>query len=237
MKGYGQFCPIAKGAEIFAERWTPLLLRELHAGTRNFNDLQRGVPLMSRSLLSKRLKELEAAGILERRIGDRGPQYHLTQAGEALRSLVHELGAWGLRFARSDLAGDELDPRGLMWDMRRRINEDKLPSRRVVVRFEFTDVPRASLRRTWLVLDRDGVDVSYRDPGSGDDLAVTTTVHAMSLVWLGDHPFEAVRDAGLITVTGTPELAEVFPQWLALSTLAGVERPRRPLPVPAAAAP
>jgi DNA-binding HxlR family transcriptional regulator len=119
MKGYGQFCPVAKGAEVFAERWTPLVLRELLCGSTHFSDLHRGVPLMSRSLLSLRLKQLEQIGVVERKHGPQGPQYHLTQAGREFAPIVRQLGEWGQRWFRSRYVRDELDVTLLMWDMRR----------------------------------------------------------------------------------------------------------------------
>jgi DNA-binding HxlR family transcriptional regulator len=181
MSGYGQFCPVAKASEVLAERWTPLVVRELLCGSHRFNELQRGVPLMSRSLLVKRLRDLELAGVIERRpSGDgRGSEYHLTEAGEELRPIIMGLGAWGQRWARSDLSRADLDPRLLMWDMQRNIDTDALPSRRVVVRFRFTDAAPGLPRVTWLILDRDQVDVCYKDPGFEIDLVVAGRLRAL----------------------------------------------------------
>jgi DNA-binding HxlR family transcriptional regulator len=126
MSGYGQFCPVATASEVLAERWTPLVVRELLCGSHRFNELQRGVPLMSRSLLAKRLRELERAGVIERRrsADGRGHNYHLTEAGEELRPIIMGLGAWGQRWARSELSRADLDPRLLMWDMQRNIETE-----------------------------------------------------------------------------------------------------------------
>jgi DNA-binding HxlR family transcriptional regulator len=145
MGGYRQFCPVAKAAEIVAERWTPLVLRELLCGSRRFADLHRGVPLMSRALLTQRLRQLEDAGIVQStpKARGRGREYALTQAGRELRPVIEQLGEWGQRWARSQLGREDLDPGLLIWDIHRRVNLDRLPERRVVVRFDFGGVPRA----------------------------------------------------------------------------------------------
>jgi DNA-binding HxlR family transcriptional regulator len=140
---YGQFCPVAKAAEIFATRWTPLILRELMAGAHGFNDIQRGVPLISRAVLVARLRELEAQGVIERRrrADGTGHEYWLTPAGDGFRSIVNELGRWGMTYTRDRIRRADLDPGFLMWGLRRRADVSTLPDHRIVVRFEF-------LRRT-----------------------------------------------------------------------------------------
>jgi DNA-binding HxlR family transcriptional regulator len=234
MSGYGQFCPVAKASEVLAERWTPLVVRELLCGSHRFNALQRGLPLMSRSLLAKRLRELELAGVIERRpSGDgRGSEYHLTEAGEELRPIIMGLGAWGQRWARSKVSRADLDPRLLMWDMQRNIDIEALPPHRVVVRFRFTDVSPGRPRVTWLILDGDQVDVCYKDPGYDVDLVVAGRLRALVGVWLGDTTMSAVIRAGELQVEGTRRLADAFPSWLRRSIFAGVERPEI-TPVPA----
>ena len=227
VRGYGQFCPVAKASEVLAERWTPLVVRELLCGSHRFNDLQRGVPLMSRSLLAKRLRELERAGVVERRQrGDgRGPGYHLTAAGEELRPIIRGLGTWGQRWARSEVSREDLDPRLLMWDMQRNIATEALPNRRVVVRFRFTDVRPNLPRVTWLILERDDVDVCYHDPGFEVDLVVSGRLRALIGVWLGDFPLPvALRDEHL-RIEGPRALSRSFPRWLRRSSFATVERP------------
>ena len=153
---YDQFCPIAKASEVFATRWTPLILRELMADIHGFNDIHRGVPLISRAVLAARLRELEDHGIIERRARPDGPghEYWLTNAGDAFRSVVSALGQWGLVHARDRIKPSDLDPSLLMWGFRKRADRDALPDRRVVVRFEFSDVPamRTRFRIMWLVL-------------------------------------------------------------------------------------
>jgi DNA-binding HxlR family transcriptional regulator len=228
MSGYGQFCPVAKASEVLAKRWTPLVIRELLCGSHRFNELQRGVPLMSRSLLAKRLRDLELAGVIERRpSGDgRGSEYHLTEAGEELRPIIMGIGAWGQRWARSDLSRADLDPRLLMWDMQRNIDTDALPPYRVVVRFRFTDASPGLPRVTWLILDGDQVDVCYKDPGFEVDLVVAGRLRALIAVWMGDTSMSAVMRAGELQIEGTRRLADAFPTWLRRSIFAGVERPR-----------
>ena len=144
MRGYGQFCPVAKGAEVFAERWTPLVLRELLCGSTHFNDLHRGVPLMSRTLLSQRLKQLEEIGIVKRKSGPKGPEHHLTQAGKDFAPIVARLGEWGQRWFRSKFSHDELDVTLLVWDMRRTVKPDAFPPGRTSVQFDFSDLRRRS---------------------------------------------------------------------------------------------
>jgi DNA-binding HxlR family transcriptional regulator len=133
--GHGQFCPIAQAAEVLTERWTLLVLRELLLGSARFNDIQRGVPLMSSSLLSRRLRELERASLITRRprAGRPGFDYRLTPAGEALGPLVLELGVWSRQWLRREVTDDNADPALLMWDMQRNLLLDRLPQQRLVV--------------------------------------------------------------------------------------------------------
>jgi DNA-binding HxlR family transcriptional regulator len=227
MTQYGQFCPVAKAAEIFAERWTPLVVRELMCGSNTFNDLKRGVPLMSRTLLVTRLRELERAGIVERRpaTGRRAHTYHLTAAGEELEPIVMGLGAWGQRWARHEVTPDDLDPTLFMWDLRRSLDAEQVPDDRTVVHFVFTDVPKTVPKRTWLVIDPPEIDVCYKDPGFEVDLVVTTPLKRMIEVWMGDIPFKETLRDGTVVINGPRRLAQAFPSWLRLSTFASVSRP------------
>jgi DNA-binding HxlR family transcriptional regulator len=167
--GYGQFCPVAKASEIFANRWTPLIVRELMAGALSFSDIQRGVPLISRAVLVARLRELENYGVIERRprADAAGHEYRLTSAGEGLRAVVEALGQWGLTHTRDRIKRSDLDPALLIWGLRRRVDLSALPDRRIVLRFEFSGVPasRTKFRIMWLILGRSGVDVCMKDPG------------------------------------------------------------------------
>jgi DNA-binding HxlR family transcriptional regulator len=228
MRGYGQFCPVAKAAEIVAERWTPLVLRELLCGSRRFGDLHRGVPLMSRTLLARRLEQLEDAGIVrsEARPRGRGREYHLTAAGEELRPLIESFGEWGQRWARAQVGRDDLDPGLLMWDIHRRLNLQALPPERVVVRFDFHGVAAALRcpRTWWLVLERREVDLCLKDPGFPVDIVVSADLRALTRVWMGDVRLTETVRAGLIRLDGPPSLVRAFPTWLRLSVFAGVER-------------
>jgi DNA-binding HxlR family transcriptional regulator len=225
--GYGQFCPVAVACEVFAERWTPLVLRELWAGSQHFNEIHRGIPLISRPLLARRLRELEAAGVIKMEslsVG-RGHRYSLTEAGKEFQSIIEGLGAWGQRWTvRVD--PKNLDPAFLLWNMRRRIVLENLPVRRVVVRFEFSGVaPTYRGRRVfWLMLERTQVDLCIDDPGFEVDLYVEADMAAMAKVWLGDVPYASALRAGEVRVVGPRDLAKAFPSWLMLSHFAGVPR-------------
>ncbi|ATJ81897.1 winged helix-turn-helix transcriptional regulator [Halomonas beimenensis] len=225
-KGYGQFCPVAKAAEIVAERWTPLVMRELLCGSRHFNDLRRGVPRMSPSLLSQRLKRLEDEGLVARSAADGGGStYHLTDAGEALRPVIEALGTWGKRWVRRTTTAEDLDPDLLMWDLHRRLHLDRLPPRRTLVRFEFTDMP-APRRFYWLILEAGQADVCLKDPGFGIDLYVAVSLPVMTAVWLGDTPLDVARRTGELDIRGPGELRRGFLDGLRLSPFAGIERER-----------
>jgi DNA-binding HxlR family transcriptional regulator len=228
MKGYGQFCPVAKAAEIVAERWTPLVLRELLCGSRRFSDLHKGVPLMSRTLLAARLEQLEHAGIVRSvaRPHGRGREYQLTAAGEELRPLIDCLGEWGQRWARAQVSRGDLDAGLLMWDIHRRVNLEALPPGRVVVRFEFRGVPATMRcpRYWWLVLEQGQVDLCLKDPGFLVDLVVSADLRALTRVWMGDVRLAETIRAGLVRIEGTRSLVRAFPTWLTLSPFADVGR-------------
>src|SRR5262249_36393510 len=215
MKGYGQFCPVAVASEIFAERWTPLILRELFTGSRRFGEIKSGMPLISRTLLSQRLRQLEDAGVIvsEPLSGSRGLEHLLTPAGEGVREVIDRLGAWGQRHAAEQFSRENLDPSLLMWAMHRRIDVSRLPKPRVVVRFELRGVPSRCLqmRVCWLVLERAGADVCMRDPGFDVDLVVHADVGALARVWAGHVEWsEAVRGGG-IRLEGPPALVPALP--------------------------
>ena len=226
--GYGQFCPVAMAAEIVCTRWTALLLRELLSGNCRFNDLRKGLPRMSPSLLSKRLKELEEAGIVAQIKNPRSgvSEYHLTQAGEDLRPIIMSLGTWGQRWIDSNISLRNLDPTLLMWDMRRFIDPQPLPKRRVTIRFIYPELG-VSHRDWWLVVDPvDGPDICQVDPGHEVDVFITSTLRAMTAVWMGVTSVAAEADKGLITIEGDPAIARSMQNWLGLSPFAK-EKSRR----------
>lgn len=220
---YGQFCPVAKAAEIFAERWTPLILRELLLGSHRFSDLERGLPRISRSLLAQRLRFLESAGLVERRVerGSRSPEYHLTAAGQDLYDVVIRLGEWSHRWFNPLLSEENLDPQLLLWDMHRRLNADRLPERRVVVQFDFTGAVRGSY---WLLLEPGEPSICWDPPGFEVDLLVRADTLAMHRVWLGHQSLADALSKRQIELEGERELVRGFPDWLALSSFASVPR-------------
>ncbi len=223
---YGQFCPVALSSEVLAERWTLLVVRELMAGARRFNDIRRGVPRLSATLLKDRLRNLERAGIVERAAsGDsRGPDYLLTQAGEELRAVVVAIGQWGQRWAR-DIRPADLDPGWLVWVMHRRLDTNAMPAGRTVIEIEFGDAP-AGHRRFWLVHQAGHVDVCLKDPGFEPTVQVLTRVRTLAEVWRGIRPIREEIRSGRLQVHGTSEARRAFPGWLLLSVFAPVKRVR-----------
>lgn len=211
MKSYGQYCPIAKSAEILGERWTLLIVRELLVGATQFNDLARGLPGISRTLLTKRLRELESIGLVERLDGG----YHLTPAGLSLRDLVFGLGAWAADWILLDPDPAELDAELLMWWCHGRLDTAPLPDRRVVLEFRFADDPR----RFWIVIESVGNSVCQHDPGFGVDAVIASDLRTLHLVWNGREDIAAaVRDAR-IAFDGTPAITRRLPQVLTIATL------------------
>lgn len=225
MKSYGQFCPLAIASEVVGERWTTLILRELMLGARRFNDIHRGVPRISPTLLSQRLKTLERAGIVERRASGRQVEYSPTEAGEELLPAIEALAVWGKRWLPATLSADRADPDLVMWDMHRRVDLDRLPEQRTVLRFDFVDQPSAK-RSRWLMGDRSGVELCIVDPGFEVDLYVTTDSRTVTLVWYGDVPLRDAIADGRIELDGPRRLCEALPAWLQLSVIAPVERRR-----------
>lgn len=219
-RSYGQFCPVARAAEVVAERWTPLVLRELMCDSHRFSDLARGVPLMSPSLLSQRLRELTDAGIVERRPAGRSYEYFLTPAGEALRPVVESLGLWGYQHLPDDLAKSQLDPAYLMWDVRRTIDTSTLDAdEQTVVQFDLAGAP-AKKRRWWLVVREHDVDLCLKSPGLDVDLKVAAPLRALIDVWLGTRDLkQAIREKA-VQLDGPRKLVRSFPAWFGPSRFA-----------------
>jgi len=227
MTRYHQYCPVARASEILADRWTPLIVRELLAGSWHFNRIERGLPGISRSLLSARLRHLEDAGVVERHKAGVSVEYRLTQAGRDLQFIVDQLGKWGVRWAFGEPKLDELDPVLLLWKMHQRIRRDLLPPTRIVVEFDFTG---RKGRRLWLVLEPREVSVCLKPPGFDSDLIVHADLTFFHRVWLGYIDYDsAVRSKGIV-VDGTPALARELPRWFTWSPMARfvrIERNRR----------
>jgi DNA-binding HxlR family transcriptional regulator len=226
MKGYGQFCSIARALDLLGERWTLLVVRELLCGSRRFGDIRRGIPRVSRTMLSARLRELVDAGVIARRHrGHRGhraepPSYELTAAGEELAGVVQGLGAWGQRWLPRELPREDLDADVLLWDMRRRVNLGALPATPVVARIELSDVGgRAGAR--YLLLRKTEVSLCSANPGFPDELRVRARLRTMTAWWRGDISLADARSAGM-TIEGRKEWVRAFPTWFARYAFAEV---------------
>lgn len=223
MTTYGQYCPVAKAAEIFADRWTPLIVRELVLRARHFNAIYRGLPGISRSLLTQRLRRLESNGVIERHTGGqrRAVEYRLTSGGLELQRLIDVLGEWGARWAFTDPRPDEMDPPLLLWWVRRSINRDLLPAERTVVQFDFRGAKRQTL---WLLMEPSDVSLCLKHPGFEIDLFVTVDTAAFYRVWFGWIPIGRALDDGTIQLDGPPALVRAFPRWLKFSHFAPAVR-------------
>ena len=228
MKGYGQFCPIAKASEVFCPRWTTLILRDLAGGASRFSQLQRGVPLASPTLLSRRLKELEAEGIVERRRGQsgRGWTYHLTPAGMEFAPIVMALGTWGQRWSRRDLAPDEVNLDLFLWAMENTVNPAAFGDRRTVIELKLADQP-AHKSRWWFINENGGCELCVKEPGFEIDLYVFSNLPDMIRIWRGDLSLGTVVSAGRLETHGRGKVVKAFPKWLSVSTLAHVAPARQ----------
>lgn len=205
---------------MLGELWTPLVVRELLCGSRRFNDIRRGVPRMSATLLTQRLRKLEELGVVQRRRGATGWEYHLTQAGEELRPIVVGLGHWGARWIGSRLKRAQLDAGFLMWDIRRFAQLDKFPpDRRVVVHFRFRDAPRGE-REWWFVVENGTTDLCRDDPGLEVTVEVDSTVRALTEIWTGDSDPEKEMRGGALSVLGAGRGGQTLWRWLGRSMFA-----------------
>lgn len=220
---YGQFCTVARGAEALCQQWTPLIVRELLCGSKRFNDLHRGVPRISTSLLVQRLRHLEEIGVVRRSAGGKVRDYSLTEAGEELRPIVMALGHWGARWIGSRLRDDQLDAGFLMWDIRRFVQLPEFPPHPVVIHFAFRDA-RPGEGRWWLVVEQGTSDLCRDDPGRELTLIVDCTVRALTEVWTGERtPLEVLR-AQELRVNGAARDAEQLWRWLGASVFAPTRR-------------
>jgi DNA-binding HxlR family transcriptional regulator len=208
-------------AEIICSRWTALVLREMLSGTTRFNDIRRGVPLMSPTLLSKRLKELMEAGVITAaRTSQPGVvEYKLTEAGEDLRDIIMSFGVWGQRWIESSLSMKNLDPSLLMWDMRRNLATASFPNRKCTVKFTYPEL-NVSRNSWWIVIERGAVDLCSVDPGYEIDLYVRAALRNMIAVWMGLSTLKSEIEAGKIELIGDKALARSMQTWLGLSAFA-----------------
>ena len=221
MRTYGQYCPIARGAEIFAERWTPLIIRNLYLGCGSFSRILEGAPGLSRTLLSQRLKHLEDLGVVQSapKTGGHGHHYELTKSGHDLFQVCASLGEWGARWL--EIAPENLDPFVALWSMCHALRRDRLPDRRVVIRFDFTGRPRQE--RYWLLIELGDTEICKTNPGLDEDLFIKAEAetfvkwHAGQLTWS-----EATHD-GRIELDGPPSLVRAFPTWNRRSMFAHIK--------------
>ena len=224
---YKQFCPVAMAAEVLGARWTLVLVRELVAGSTRFNELRRGVPRMSPALLSKRLKDLETAGIVKRSRMTGEPdlfEYQLTEAGRGLTPVIEAVGIWGQRWLETEASLENLDPELLMWDMRRNINPTPMPRRRNTIQVIFTDLKEAR-RNWWLIVQPDQeVDLCRVDPGFDVDLYLSTNLRTMTEIWMGYTTIARAKEQERLIITGSRQLEVDLASWLRLSPFAKVKK-------------
>jgi DNA-binding HxlR family transcriptional regulator len=220
VRTYGQYCPIARAAEIFAERWTPLIIRNLHLGCGSFSDILQGAPGLSRTLLSQRLKQLERLGVVESapKAGGRGRHYELTPAGHGLFTVCQSLGEWGARWL--EIAPEHLDPFVALWSMCNALRRDELPHRRVVIRFDFTGRPRRE--RYWLLIERGDTEICKTYPGLDEDLYITAEAEAFIKWHAGQLTWSLATREHRIQIDGSPPLVRAFPTWNARSAFAHI---------------
>jgi len=212
VRGYGQYCPVTRAVEVLGERWSLLIVRDMLCGTTRFNDLARGLPGLSRTLLSKRLRQLQHAGIVEKH----REEYVLTPAGEDLRPIVFGLGEWGVRWQFGEPRAEELDPELLMWWVHRRLDLSHLPDRRVVLAFRFRD----RRERYWIVADSQGPSICHVDPGFEVDALVETDLSTLYQVWLGRLGLREAMRSGRLEIHGLPAVVRRLPSVLELSPMA-----------------
>ncbi|GAC1611410.1 MAG: winged helix-turn-helix transcriptional regulator [Mycobacteriales bacterium] len=224
MRSYHQYCPVARTAAILGERWNPLILRELLDGATGFNEIQRGLPGINRTLLLSRLRELERLTLVEHQIGTAGQasHYQLTAAGHSLGRVIQAMGTWGAQWMFGEPEPDELDPHLLLWWIRRRINHDRLPQHRVVVLFDLNAVDRRL--RYWLVLDRGEASICPQDPGFEVEVVVSADFDALYRVYAGQLSLADALRAGRVLLTGRRDLVKAFPAWMAWSPAAAAVR-------------
>ncbi len=219
---YGQFCPVARAAEIVASRWTPILLRELLAGSTRFSDLKRGVPQMSPSLLSKRLDELEDAGIIDKKRAENNKGFHyiITKSGSELAPIVMTLGIWGQKYIEEEFADHELDPTLLMWDIQRRLDLNFFDkTKRFVACFYLLGAPQE--RKVWWLIIKDGeVDLCIRNPGFEEDLYVEACLRSLTEIWMGQVSINEARKHSHLMLKGDDKVVKSFKNWFLLSPFA-----------------
>jgi DNA-binding HxlR family transcriptional regulator len=223
MRSYHQYCPIAMAAEVLGDRWTLLIVRELLAGSSRFNELQRGLPGISRSVLAQRLRLLQREGVVVRVDEAPGTRYEMTPAGRELEGLLADFSRWGARWALREPRPEQLDPARLLWSMHRRLRPDRLPEGRIVVEFRFSGCRR---ERVWLVIESRKGSVCLKPPGPEPELVITAAKESLFRAWLHQVPLDGEVRAGRIRTEGPRSLARLWPEWfqwpdLPLAMIAG----------------
>ena len=221
MKEYAQYCPVALASSVIAERWTPLIIRELVLGGRRFNEIDRGLPGISRSLLKQRLDHLERKGVVERVAVPTGHEYQLTPAGRDLEGVIMAAGEWAVRWMFSEPEPRDVDPVTLTWWMSRRLVADQLPEHRTVVEFDYTG---ADPTRIWMVIERRDTSVCTDPPGFESDLVLTTDPVALMRVFSGIVTYGHALSEGSLALTGPSHLRRALPHWFAWSPFAPAVR-------------
>ena len=217
---YKQFCPIAKASELLGDKWTFLLIRELLSGGHRFNEIQRGLGHISPSLLSTRLRQLEEEGIVEcKKIkGQKGYEYYLTQPGKEILPIIHELGNWGMKWARDQIDDEELDIELLMLHLARSINPEKLTGTESIIHFKFNDLKK--LQDWWIIVKGQEVDVCLEDPGKDVDVWFITDVRTMMEVWMGDRSYQSAIKQKKLKIVGPVSLTKNVSKWMRNSVFA-----------------
>jgi DNA-binding HxlR family transcriptional regulator len=224
MYQYGQYCPIARAAEILGDRWTLLIVRDVLLGVCHFNDLERGLPGISRSVLSERLQRLERMGLLEKRLtldGRKTTEYVLTEAGKELQCVIDVLMSWGATWAFGGPKTEELDPVLLLWWMRNRVIMEHLPDQQILIQFDFYGQRRETF---WLLIVNDDVSVCLTDPGYEVNVLVTADLSVFYQLWLGRLTYrEAISEHG-VRIDGIPAYVRAFHRWFSWSPAAPTVR-------------
>ncbi len=220
MTTYSQFCPVAKAAEVFGDRWTPIIIRELCFGTRSFGELLDTASLISRTVLAQRLKQLEQSGVvhIEPKPSGKGHLYRLTPAGEDFRSIIELLSVWGQRWGQGLLGPDDLDPQALVWSMRRQIDPAEIPAQGFVIRFDFRGIPKSnrSPRYWWLILRPEDIEVCLKPPARDVDAVIAADLMTLTKVWLGYVGLAAALESGKVTLNGQARAISAARRLLAL---------------------
>jgi DNA-binding HxlR family transcriptional regulator len=216
MTGYGQFCSVARTHEVLGGRWTLLVVRELLCGASRFNDIRRGIPRISRTMLTERLQELTFAGAVARIDGEHSPEYVLTEAGKDLANLVGALGTWGQRWLPRSAKDEDNDLEPILIDMQRRVCFAALPKQPLVVRFQ---IDRRASR--FMLLRPGEASLCTQNPGFPEPLIVRSRLHALVSWWRGDATFTEAQRKGL-EVEGPKALVRAFPGWFDRYQFAGV---------------